>query len=266
MSKIHRRQGAELDGMREAGQIAASILKRAAEEVRPGVSTKHIDDVAAELTREAGCKSAFLNYVQRNGGIPFSGHICISLNEEIVHGIGDPRRIIQNGDIVKIDVGIVTPDGWVGDNAKTVPVGMIQPDVQQLLRATEDSLDAAIGHARAGEQLRVMCGSVEKCVRQYGYCVVREFVGHGVGRKLHEEPQVPNWADPRIKVKLAPGMILAVEPMVNMGTDQVTVLDDQWTVITKDRRPSAHFEHTILITDGDPEILTPRERLTKPLG
>lgn len=265
MSGIKRRHGAELDAMREAGRIAASILKRTAEEVRPGVSTREVDEAAAEFTHEAGCKSAFLHYVQRNGGTPFSGHICISLNEEVVHGIGDPRRIIQNGDIVKIDVGIVTPDGWVGDNAKTVPVGMITPEVQQLLRATEDSLDAAIARARAGEQLRVLCGAVEKCVRQYGYKVVREFVGHGVGRKLHEEPQVPNWADPRIKVRLAAGMILAIEPMVNMGTDQVVVLDDKWTVITKDRQPSAHFEHTVLVTEGEPEILTPRERLTKPL-
>ena len=251
--------------MREAGHTAAAILKRTAELARPGASTKEVDAAAAQFIADAGCKSAFLHYVQRRGGPPFPGNICISLNEEIVHGIGHPHRIIQSGDIVKIDVGIITKEGWVGDNAKTVPVGMIEPDVRQLLQATEDSLDAAIGFARAGEKLRSLCGSVEKCVRKYGYRVVREFVGHGVGRRLHEEPQVPNWADPRIKVKLAPGMILAVEPMVNMGTDQVEVLDDEWTVITRDRLPSAHFEHTVLVTEGEPEILTPRERLTEPL-
>ena len=262
---IPRRKGAELDGMREAGHLAASILRKAAALAKPGASTKEVDSAAAQMIADNGCKSAFLNYIQRRGGTPFPGNICISLNEEIVHGIGHPHRIIQSGDIVKIDVGIITRDGWVGDNAKTVPVGMIGPEVQQLLRATEDSLDAAISFARPGGKLRELCGSVEKYVRRYGYRVVREFVGHGVGRKLHEEPQGPNWEDPRIKVNLAPGMILAVEPMVNMGTDQVEVLDDEWTVVTRDRMPSAHFEHTILVTDGEPEILTPRKRLTQPL-
>jgi len=250
--------------MRAACRLAAEILRKTAREVKIGVSTKEVNDAAARFMEESGCKSAFFGYRQRTGGPAFPGHICISLNEEIVHGIGRANRIIQNGDIVKIDVGIVK-DGWVGDNATTVPVGMVDPKILQLLRATEESLHVAIDYARRGEQLKKLCGSVEKCVNQFGYRVVREFVGHGVGRQLHEDPQVPNWPDPRIKVRLQPGMILAIEPMVNMGTDQVTVLGDDWTVITQDRQPSAHFEHTVLVTDGEPEILTWRERLTAPV-
>ena len=205
-----------------------------------------------------GCRSAFLGYRK------FPGQICISLNHEVVHGIGKRDRIIQNGDIVKIDVGI-TKNGWIGDNATTVPVGVIPPEVHQLLRVTEESLHVAIQFARAGEQLRNLCGSVDKFVRRFKFTVVEQFVGHGVGKQLHEKPEVPNFDNGRIKLRLEPGMILAIEPMVNMGMAEVNVLADRWTAVTRDRKPSAHFEHTVVVTTGDPEILTPRPRLTPPM-
>ncbi len=253
---IHYRKGKQLDYMRVAGGLARDILLRTAEEIQPGVTTGEIDTFAAELIREKGCTSAFLGYRD------FPGNICISVNEEVVHGIGGPRKIMY-GDIVKIDVGIVTKDGWVGDNALTVPVGEISPEIYNLLYATEEALHVAIDHARDGLMLGDLCHSVERCVVEHGYSVVREFVGHGVGRKLHEDPQVPNYGKRGAKPRLRAGMILAIEPMVNMGTAAVKVLDDDWTVVTADRKPSAHFEHTVLITDGEPEILTYRERTTK---
>lgn len=251
--KIPIRGGRQLDMMRRAGETAAEILKETAEAVKPGVTTGEIDAFAKELMDQKGCKSAFLGY--RN----FPGHICISVNEEVVHGIGGPRRI-QYGDIVKIDVGIIK-DGWVGDNARTIPVGTVSPDVQKLLLATEEALYVAIDHARHGEMLGTLCQSIENYVLSQGFTVVREFVGHGVGRKLHEEPQVPNYGKKGEKPRLREGMILAIEPMVNQGTARVKVLADNWTVVTMDRKPSAHFEHTVLVRKGEAEILTWRERL-----
>ena len=257
-SGIALRTGAEIDGLRDAGHTAAAILLKTAGLVRSGVSTAEIDSAAAQFMADAGCRSAFLNYKG------FPGQICISINEEVVHGIGRPRRIIQNGDIVKIDVGIIK-NGWIGDNATSVPVGAIRPEVHQLLRATEESLHQAIRLAQPGEMLRKVCGSVEAFVKRYGYTVVKQFVGHGLGRKLHEKPEVPNYDSGKIKTRLEPGMVIAIEPMVNMGSAEVEVLSDRWTAVTRDGRPSSHFEHTILITAEGPEILTPRVRLTPPI-
>jgi methionyl aminopeptidase len=254
--KIPIRKGRHLEMMREAGRVASEILQETAKAVRPGVTTKDVEDVAVQLIEDAGCKSAFHGY--RN----FPGHICISINEEVVHGIGSDRRVIQYGDILKIDVGIVK-DGWVGDNALTVPVGDIEPEVRRLLEVTEESLHIAIEHARAGERLGELCHSVEKHVIGNGFSVVREYVGHGVGRKLHEEPQVPNhWNFGRDGkgVHLQEGMILAIEPMVNLGTERTRTLSDHWTVVTLDGKASAHFEHTVLVTADGGEILTPRPR------
>ena len=256
--KVPIRKGAELDAMREAGHTAAAVLARTAALVRPGISTLEVDQAAAQFMADNACRSAFLGYRK------FPGQICISLNHEVVHGIGKRDRIIQNGDIVKIDVGI-TKNGWIGDNATTVPVGVIPPEVHQLLRVTEESLHVAIQFARAGEQLRNLCGSVDKFVRRFKFTVVEQFVGHGVGKQLHEKPEVPNFDNGRIKLRLEPGMILAIEPMVNMGMAEVNVLADRWTAVTRDRKPSAHFEHTVAVTTGDPEILTPRPRLTPPM-
>jgi methionyl aminopeptidase len=189
----------------------------------------------------------------------FPGYICISINEEVVHGIGG-ARIIQDGDVVKIDVGIEY-QGWIGDNALTVPVGNVATETLKLLAATEESLHVAINHARDGWMLGDLCASVEEHVVQYGFTVVREFVGHGVGRKLHEEPQVPNYGKKGTRPRLKSGMTLAIEPMVNLGTAKTKILSDKWTVITTDRKPSAHYEHVALVTDGEPEILTFRKRM-----
>ena len=250
----------EIEFMRKAGSIASSILQALAREVAPGRSTGEIDRMAAELMREHDCKSAFLGY----RGFP--GHICISVNEEVVHGIGGARKIMP-GDIVKIDVGIIK-SGFIGDNATTVAAGDIPLETKRLLASTEQSLFDAISHARAGRRLADLCGSVEAFVVPRGFTVVREFVGHGVGRRLHEEPQIPNYRPQGKTPVLVPGMTLAIEPMVNAGVGSVRILDDGWTVITEDRKPSAHFEHTVLVTDGEPEILTwrPREALPEMLG
>lgn len=259
-SKIQIRAGRDLDGLREAGAMAATILRRTSELVMKGITTGEIDRAASELMAENSCVSAFLGYKG------FPGHICISVNEEVVHGIGG-KRMLRDGDVVKIDVGILTKNGWIGDNAKSVCVGTMSAGAEKLLSATEESLYAAISHAREGELLSSVCGAVEKHVGAFGFTVVKQFVGHGVGRKLHEEPQVPNYWDPAEMTtrhfknpRLQAGMVLAIEPMVNAGTDEVLILDDAWTVITADRALSAHFEHMILITSDEPEILTQRER------
>jgi methionyl aminopeptidase len=204
----------------------------------------------------AGVRSAFLGY--RN----FPGNICISLNEEVVHGIGGTRKIVY-GDVVKLDVGIVC-DGWIGDTAVSIPVGIIDPEVERLLTVTERTLDEAIRLASPGRHLGDISAFIEEQAVLNGYTVVREFVGHGVGRDLHEEPQIPNYGRRGSGPKLRPGMTLAIEPMINMGKAKIRVLADKWTVVAADGLPSAHFEHTILITDGAPEILTwPRKTLLK---
>jgi methionyl aminopeptidase len=196
----------------------------------------------------------------------FRGQICISVNEEVVHGIGGPRRI-QPGDIVKIDVGVVK-GGFIGDNATTVAAGDIPLETKRLMMATEQSLYEAISWARAGRRLADLCGSVEDYVKPFGFTIVRDFVGHGVGRKLHEEPQIPNYRPSGKSPILAPGMTLAIEPMVNAGRPGIRILDDGWTVVTEDAKPSAHYEHTVLVTEGEPEILTwrPREATAELLG
>lgn len=258
--RIPIKNAREIDFMRKAGAIASAVLQAMVKEVKPGMTTGELDKYAAELMREHDCKSAFLGY----RGFP--AYTCISINEEVVHGIGGPRRILP-GDIVKIDVGIVK-SGFIGDNATTVPVGNVDVDTLRLLAATEQSLFEAISHARAGKPLADLCGAVDEYVSPLGFTVVREFVGHGVGRRLHEEPQVPNFRPKGKSPILMPGMTLAIEPMVNLGTPNVRILDDGWTVITEDRKASSHFEHTVLITAGEPEILTwrPREALPEMLG
>ena len=239
--------------MRESGCRAAEIVAKLSGLVRPGITTGEIDAAAADLMSESRCTSAFLGYKG------FPGHICISLNEEVVHGIGGVRRI-QYGDIVKLDVGVFH-QGYVGDTATTVAVGAVDPKIQRLLEATEAALYLAIKQAVPGNRVGDISSAVEDEIVSNGFSVVREFVGHGVGRKLHEEPQVPNYGRPRSGAKLKPGMTLAIEPMVNMGTSAVKILADGWTVVTADARFSSHFEHTVLITEGQPEILTMREKL-----
>ncbi|MBX6324822.1 MAG: type I methionyl aminopeptidase [Chthoniobacterales bacterium] len=246
----------EIEKMRQACRTASDILDKVSDLIRPGITTREVDQAAADFMHEAGVRSAFLGY--RLGRRVFPGHICISLNDEVVHGIGSQRRI-QYGDIVKLDIGIIQ-DGWVGDNATTVPVGIIDDRTDQLLRVTENALARAISAAREGGRVGDICAEIEEEARRHGFSVVREFVGHGVGRKMHEEPQIPNYGRRGSGPKLKAGMTLAIEPMINMGTSEVKLLDDGWTVRTADGLPSAHFEHTVLITKGEPEILTWRAR------
>jgi methionyl aminopeptidase len=244
--------GKEIDKMRQACRTASDILDRVAELIRPGLTTKEIDEAAADFMSDAGVKSAFLGY--RLGHRVFPGNICVSLNDEVVHGIGSQRRI-QYGDIVKLDIGVVA-DGWVGDNATTVAVGAVDQRVDQLLQTTENALTKAISVAYEGGRVGDICAEIEDEARRFGFSVVREFVGHGVGRKMHEEPQIPNYGKRGSGPKLKAGMTLAIEPMINMGVSDVRLLEDGWTVKTADGSPSAHFEHTVLITQEEPEILT----------
>jgi methionyl aminopeptidase len=246
----------EVDQMRLACRTASDILDRVTELIRPGISTKEVDEAAADFIHEANVRSAFLGY--RLGHRVFPGNICISLNDEVVHGIASARRI-QYGDIVKLDIGVIQ-NGWVGDTAATVPVGMVDERIDQLLRVTEKALERAIKVATEGSRLGDICAEIEDEAVQNGFSVVREFVGHGVGRKLHEEPQIPNYGKRGSGPKLRAGMTLAIEPMINLGTAAVRLLDDGWTVRTADGMPSAHFEHTVLITKDDPEILTWRAK------
>ena len=250
------KSGREIEKMRHACRTASDILDRVSDLVRPGVSTKEIDEAAAVFMQEARVKSAFLGY--RLGHRAFPGNICISLNDEVVHGIASQRRV-QYGDIVKLDIGVIE-DGWVGDTASTVAVGMVDERVDLLMRVTENALERAIRIAHEGTRLGDICAEIEDEARRNRFSVVREFVGHGVGRKLHEEPQIPNYGKRGSGPRLKAGMTLAIEPMVNLGTAAVRLLEDGWTVVTADGLPSAHFEHTVLITKDEPEILTWRAK------
>lgn len=239
---------AEVEKMRLAGKVASRVLEELSLMVEPGRTTGEIDRAAGELIAKFGGKSAFLGYRK------FPGQICISLNEEVVHGIGGPRRL-SYGDIVKIDVGVIF-QGWIGDTARTIPCGLIDPETDRLCEATKAMLMSAIGFATAGRRLGDLSAHIEKEALRQGFSVVKEFVGHGVGRNLHEEPEVPNFGRPGTGPKLKPGMTLAIEPMINLGCSEVKILSDGWTVVTADKRPSAHFEHTVLVTEGVAEILT----------
>lgn len=242
----------EIELMRAACAAAAEVLEAVAGMVRPGVMTKELDQAAGELIAQKGGKSPFLGY----RGYP--GNICASVNEEVVHGIPGNRKL-QYGDIVSLDVGVIL-NGYVGDNATTVAVGLVAPRTQELLRVTEQALQAGIAQARAGNRVGDISHAVQSTVEAYGFSAVREFVGHGVGRKMHEEPQIPNFGEACKGPKLKPGMTLAIEPMINAGTYEVQMLSDGWTVVSADGAPSAHFEHTVLVTEGEPEILTWRKK------
>jgi methionyl aminopeptidase len=247
----------EIDRMRASCKLASNILEQLSSMLCPGITTRDVDQSAAKLMELSGCTSAFLGYRQ------FPGHICISVNDEVVHGIGGSRRV-QYGDIVKLDIGVVL-NGFVGDTAATIPIGAVNDDIQRLLGVTEEALYRGIDNAREGNRVSEVCAAIQDEVESNGFSVVREFVGHGVGRKLHEEPQIPNYRASGATAKLRAGMTLAIEPMVNMGRATVKVLDDDWTVVTADHSPSAHFEHTVLVTKGEPEILTWREKTSSKL-
>jgi methionyl aminopeptidase len=248
MATIPIKDAAGIVGMRASCRLARKILEELVLRLEPGRTTGEVDEWAGQIINQYGARSAFFGYRK------FPGQLCISVNEEVVHGIGGPRRLAY-GDVVKLDVGILL-NGWVGDTATTVGLGAITPARQKLLERTQASLLAGIQKARSGARLGEISHAVETTVKAAGYSVVKEFVGHGVGRKLHEEPQIPNFGRANSGPILQPGMTLAIEPMVNEGIDEVRILKDGWTAVTADRRDSAHFEHVILITEGEPEILT----------
>ncbi len=239
----------ELAAMRDAGRISARALKLAGEAVEPGVSTWEIDRVVRRYIEEQGATPSFLGY----GGFPASA--CISVNNVVIHGIPDKKTIIKQGDIVSVDVG-ATFEGFVGDNAWTFPCGDISPEAQSLLDATREGLFEGIKAAQAGNRIGDIGSAVQRYVETRGYSVVRDFVGHGVGAKLHEDPSVPNYGTPGRGVRLLPGMTIAIEPMINQGVYDVKVLSDGWTTVTADGKLSAHFEHSIAITENGPVILT----------
>lgn len=238
----------EIERMRRACAAAEEVLRAVAALAEPGRTTAELNDAAGEFIRQHGGKSPFLGY----RGYP--GQVCVSLNDEVVHGIPGNRKI-QYGDIVSLDVGIIV-DGFVGDNATTVPVGVIKPRTAELLRVTEQSLYAGIAQARPGKRVGDISHAIQAMVESHGFSPVHEFVGHGVGRRMHEEPQIPNFGRAGAGPKLKPGMTLAIEPMINLGRPEVVVLDDKWTVVTRDGKPSAHFEHTVAVLEERAEVLT----------
>lgn len=244
----------EVKTMRRAGQIAATVLHHMKEATKIGVNTWDLDQIGREWMAKLGARSACYNYAPSRH-TPYPGHTCISVNEEVVHGIPSLNRTLRTGDVVSLDV-VIWYEGFVGDNATTLILGETTPEIKSLVGTTEEALQLAIEKARVGNRIGLLSQSVQRFVERRGFSVVRDFVGHGVGRSMHEEPQIPNFGRKNDGPRIKPGMCLAIEPMVNLGKHQVEVLPDQWTVVTTDRQPSAHFEHTVLITRSGPEILT----------
>ena len=239
----------EIELMREAGRILAKVHEELGKAIQPGMSTLDIDRMGEKLIRGFGCVPSFKNY----NGYPAS--ICVSVNNEVVHGIPNKHHIIQEGDIVSLDAGVIYK-GYHSDAARTHAVGQISPEAQKLIDVTRQSFFEGIKFAKAGNHLNDLSSAIQAYAESFGYGVVRDLVGHGIGSHLHEDPEVPNFSRNRKGIKLVPGMTLAVEPMINIGTPNVEWLDDDWTVVTKDGSLSAHYENTILITDGEPEILS----------
>ena len=239
----------EIELMREAGKILARTHEELGKELKEGMSTWEINRLGDEIIRSYGCIPSFKNY----NGYPAS--ICVSVNDEVVHGIPSKKRILKEGDIVSLDAGVIYK-GYHSDAARTHGVGKISKEAQDLIDATKQSFFEGIRMARAGNRLNDISKSIDYYISGFGYGIVRDLVGHGVGSKLHEDPQIPNFAQRRRGVKLRPGMTLAIEPMINIGTWEVEWLEDDWTVVTADGSLSAHYENTVLITEGEPEILT----------
>ena len=244
----------DLEAMRPACAVASAVLNDVAKFVQPGVTTKEVDEFAASRIKQYGAKSAFLGYRK------YPCHTCISVNDQVVHGLAGSKAL-QFGDLVSLDVGVIY-NGFVGDTAKTVAVGGCNVLAQKLMDVTEKALYQGIAKALPGGRVADISRAVQEHVESNGFSVVREFVGHGVGRTMHEDPQIPNFVDGKSSPKLRPGMTLAIEPMVNAGGPGVKILNDGWTVVTQDGSLSAHFEHTVLVTESEPEILTWPEKVS----
>ena len=239
----------EIELMREAGRILATVHQELGKNIRPGMSTMDIDRLGEEMIRSYGCIPSFKNYC----GYPAS--ICVSVNDEVVHGIPSEKRLIQEGDIVSLDAGVIYK-GYHSDAARTVAVGEISEEAKLLIERTRQSFFEGMKKAVAGNHLHDISAAIGDYAESFGYGVVRDLCGHGIGNHLHEDPEIPNFRQWRRGIKLRPGMTLAVEPMINLGTPEVAWMDDEWTVVTEDGAPSAHYENTILITEGKPEILS----------
>ena len=246
---------AEFTIMRRAGRLVAETLDKLQSAVKPGITTGELDRIAYEhITKHNGIPS-FKGYPGSNGAARFPASICASVNDEVVHGIPSKQRVLEEGDIVSIDCGAIV-DGWHGDAALTVAVGKATPEAERLMEVTRDSLYQGVGHVQCGKRLGDVSAAIQHYAETHGFSVVREYVGHGIGRQMHEDPQVPNWGTAGRGVLLKEGMALALEPMINAGAADVRVLHDQWTVVTKDGQLSAHFEHTVALTSNGPEIFT----------
>lgn len=239
----------EIELMREAGRLLEITHNELQKAIRPGISTWEIDRLGEQIIRSFGCTPNFLHY----NGYPAS--ICVSVNDEVVHGIPSKHRILKEGDIVSLDAGLIYK-GFHSDAARTHAVGQVSPEAQKLMDVTKQCFFEGIKYAKAGHHLHEISAAIGNYARSFGYGVVEDLVGHGIGRALHEDPQIPNFPQKRRGIRLMPGMTLAIEPMINMGRYDVEWLDDDWTVVTEDGSLSAHYENTVLITDGEPEILT----------
>ncbi|MBI3181980.1 MAG: type I methionyl aminopeptidase [Myxococcales bacterium] len=249
MSQVVIKTADEISLMRDASRIVIEVLDAMERAAGPGVSTWELERIAEELTARRGAKPAFKGYM----GFPCC--LCASINEEVVHGIPSKKRKLAEGDLLKLDFG-VSIRGYFGDAARTVPIGKISEEARALVEGTQQALKVGIEQAVKGNRVGDIGFAVQRFAESKGYSVVRDFVGHGIGRELHEQPQVPNFGWPSTGMKLRPGITLAIEPMVNQGTHKVELLDDEWTAVTLDRKLSAHFEHTVLVTEDGPEILT----------
>ena len=246
----------ELEKLRRSGLLVYRILQDLKQMVAEGVSTQDLEAAAEKMISGAGAKPAFKGYYSQAAGTKYPYVLCTSVNEEVVHGMPSARRKLKAGDIVSLDTGVLL-DGYYGDSALTVPIGEVNESVKRLLRVTEESLELAINKVQAGNRLFDICGTVEKYVVSNGFSIVREFVGHGIGTSLHEEPQIPNYVDRRGEnPRLKPGMVLAIEPMVNFGKPETRVLPDKWTAVAKDGSYSAHFEHMVAVTENGPWVLS----------
>ncbi len=253
---IVRKSAGELEKMRRSGLLVYEILQQVGKMAVEGVTTQDLEVAAEKMMKDAGAKPAFKGYYTQAAGSKFPFVLCTSVNDEIVHGMPSPKRKLKSGDIVSIDTGVEL-NGYFGDSAITVPIGEVEEPVKRLLQVTRESLELAIAKARAGNRLFDICGTVEQHVTGNGFSVVREMVGHGIGTKLHEEPQIPNYIDRRNEnPRLREGMVLAIEPMVNLGKADMKVKSDKWTAVTKDGSFSAHFEHCVAVTDNGPWVLT----------
>jgi len=243
----------EIEIMRAASVIVAEVLEELKAMIRPGISTDELDRVAEDLTRKKGAVPAFKGY--EVAGRVFPASLCVSINDEVVHGIPSPNRVLRDGDIVGLDFG-VKYRGFYGDAAVTVPVGPVSVEAAELMRTTREALEAGIKEARPGRRIGDVSAAIQAAAESRAFAVVRDFVGHGIGRRLHEDPQVPNFGQPDRGIRLREGMVLAIEPMLNAGGPEVHVKDDGWTAVTSDGSLSAHFEHSVAIVEGGPYVLS----------